>query len=682
MAGIRTLVVTSCTGEKKYKPANQLVQDDFRNPLRLAKREEELKEYRLPAGLMYTGMQHLRLMDGIAILRKTYGHDFVDLCIVSAGYGLLDEETEIVPYELTFITMDRPQIREWSNHLKIKESLTKRIRGYDLVFFLLGTDYVRSLDLPIIVETNTKLVFLASKTSKKLVPSYAPYHFIDVGMDEAKSFSYGLVGLKGYLFKLLAREVAERGKDLLLEVHESPSSLMEWLKHHKNARSNQLELFPEHSCQCLGLNEDGPKTEEENIKIEFNYSVPDESIAQNYGLPIQYYIPECDDRVDPEYDFIKDETASRRKDLHSHDVYAHQIYTEPNYDGVLVSKTNVEDSPRKKEKILELGVHEYIRFPKNRPMMGDCGAFSYIAEFEPPYETQEILDYYQQLGFDYGVSIDHLIVGKFAKDPLIRKWRFNLTRDNAEYFLRKWNEGHQAGLYTFTPIGVAQGWDPRSYRESVADLIAMGYEYIALGGLARATSPQIFEVMKKISSVIPEHLRVHLFGVARPEHLHTFRKLGMTSFDSASYLRRAWLSNKSNYFIDDDTYAAIRVPQVNGRSRKIELLIDEGIATREELKIMEQAALTALRKYDQYLIGIEETLEVVLAYDDLIDEDRERNIELYQRTLEDRPWKRCGCKICRELGIEVIIFRGNNRNRRRGFHNTYVFYKKFKELFF
>ena len=26
-------------------------------------------------------------------------------------------------------------------------------------------------------------------------------------------------------------------------------------------------------------------------------------------------------------------------------------------------------------------------------------------------------------------------------------------------------------------------------------------------------------------------------------------------------------------------------------------------------------------------------------------------------------------------GIDVVIFRGNNRNRRRGFHNTYVFYQ-------
>lgn len=47
----------------------------------------------------------------------------------------------------------------------------------------------------------------------------------------------------------------------------------------------------------------------------------------------------------------------------------------------------------------------------------------------------------------------------------------------------------------------------------------------------------------------------------------------------------------------------------------------------------------------------------------------------YRNTLEKRPWEKCQCAICRRDGVEVIIFRGNNRNRRRGFHNTYVFYR-------
>ncbi|QWC20740.1 queuine tRNA-ribosyltransferase tRNA-guanine transglycosylase [Halorubrum sp. 2020YC2] len=58
--------------------------------------------------------------------------------------------------------------------------------------------------------------------------------------------------------------------------------------------------------------------------------------------------------------------------------------------------------------------------------------------------------------------------------------------------------------------------------------------------------------------------------------------------------------------------------------------------------------------------------------------DDEDLLEGYRETLRSRPWDRCDCPICEDLGIEVAIFRGNNRNRRRGFHNTYRFYQKFK----
>lgn len=57
----------------------------------------------------------------------------------------------------------------------------------------------------------------------------------------------------------------------------------------------------------------------------------------------------------------------------------------------------------------------------------------------------------------------------------------------------------------------------------------------------------------------------------------------------------------------------------------------------------------------------------------------EQLLEEYQQTLRNRPWEKCDCPICEEHGIEVCIFRGNDRNRRRGFHNTRRFYDQFAE---
>lgn len=195
---MRILVVTSCTGEKKYHPENQLTQEDFASTDTLQSRERELCDYLTPAGEMYTGMQHLRLMEGLSDIRAITSHHTIDLCIVSAGYGVIDEKKVIAPYEVTFNTMTGSAISAWSDYLGIHSKLSSMLDGYDLVFFLLGDKYLKAIKLPFeSVAEHQRLLFFASGTSRRMIPSEAPYYFINVGQDDATSFSYGLVGLKG-----------------------------------------------------------------------------------------------------------------------------------------------------------------------------------------------------------------------------------------------------------------------------------------------------------------------------------------------------------------------------------------------------------------------------------------------------------------------------------------------------
>lgn len=675
---IKTLVVTSCTGEKKFHPQNQLLQSDFENKSSLQDREKELAEFQCSAGEMYTGMQHLRLMEGIQSLRKELGEDIVDLCIVSAGYGLINESRVIVPYEVTFNTMNASGISEWSQKLGIHEDLSDYVREYDLVFFLLGDKYLRAVALPLEnTKPDQKILVFASGTSRKMIPYQEPYYFIEVGQEDAKSFSYGLVGLKGYLFKLLSQDIVTSNGGLLEKIYQDPSIVMATLKKYRKKEESvpmQMSLFGDPEPMGKKMK---PVIKKAPAKKKIDIYIPDSELAANYSPHIKYFIPEWDDRVDPDYDFILDKAVEGR-DPYSHDVYAHEIYSVPNYDGVLISKCIVEQNKTKKARIEEMGVHKFIRFDESRPIMGDCGAFGYVDQDEPPYETPEILDYYEKLGFQIGVSIDHLIVGKYASDIEERNRRYKLTRENAAKFI----EQYKSGKYTFLPSGVAQGWDPKSYRDSVANLIEMGYEHICLGGLVRTNTQGIIEILKEVKPLIPEYLQLHLFGIARLEACETFRRLGVSAMDSASYLRRAWLGSDSNYFsLDGQKYAAIRVPPVNEHGKRTKKMAEEGRGTIEQFKELEKAALDALRKFDAGLLSIDDTLKPVLEYDTLIGDDRGKHPVLYRKLLEDKPWKACGCEICKNAGIEVVIFRGNNRNRRRGFHNTYVFYKKLKELY-
>ena len=142
----RILVITSCTGEKCFRNRkNQLVLNDFQDPKRLKSREKSLSRFVCQAKDLYTGVQHLRLLEGIQLLRQSYGDKVVDVKILSAGYGLIDESRKIYPYEVSFNGMKTSEIDNWSEALAIHDSVETAIRDYDLVFFLLGDNYIRSI---------------------------------------------------------------------------------------------------------------------------------------------------------------------------------------------------------------------------------------------------------------------------------------------------------------------------------------------------------------------------------------------------------------------------------------------------------------------------------------------------------------------------------------------------------
>ncbi len=667
----RILVITSCTGEKLYKPDNQLVFDDFQHSDILKQREKELSDYKTSASEMYTGSQHLALMNGIKEYRSKGGE--IDLCIISAGYGLLSEETLIVPYEVTFNTMDSFAIKRWARQLKITQNLQEKIENYDLIFFLLGDKYLQAVEWPLNLQENQKTLFFAGGSSKSRLLNWKNYCVLTIGENEAKEFKYGLIGIKGYLFAQLLKRVASGEIELTWkQIKDDPEQTRELILNFISD-SKQPDLFND--------------TASGNNLLQFfdeMFPVPDELVAINCIEEPQFFLPENDDRVDPHYDFMQDYSEKNRDPLNN-DVYAHQIFERPQFDGLLVSKVNIDNATRQKSAMMkEMGMHDFYRLPREYPIMGDCGAFSYIDKELPPYTTQEIINYYHELGFDYGVSVDHLIVGPFQRDEKIRNERYQLTLNLAEEFITLYRENREREGYRFHPIGIVQGWDPTSFRKAVEHLINLGYDYVALGGLAKEQSGKIYEILKEIAPIIPTPtFRMHLFGVARDMNtMRSFHKLGVTSFDSSSPLRRAWLGTGHNYHtLSGKHYTAIRIPEAKETAGRVKKMLESnGKIEFKEYKRLEQEALVALREFSAGKRELTDTVEAILEYDKILGENREVHRELYTELLSERPWEQCGCNICQEIGIDVVVFRGNNRNRRRGFHNTHVYYAQVQEL--
>jgi len=396
---------------------------------------------------------------------------------------------------------------------------------------------------------------------------------------------------------------------------------------------------------------------------------------------LKYFIPEWNDRVDPRYDFISDTHSSEHtQEPAKNDVYMWEIFGEEKvpFDGLLVSRITIETDKRKYTQARSEGIHKALRLPQNFEILGDCGAFGYVKEKTPPFDPVDILAYYKDLGFTYGVSVDHLVVPQFEKE---KNHRMRITYENGVKAYEEWSRKFRKDFVLLVAI---QGWDISDYIRMYRNYICLGAVHLAFGGLARSPTSFIAELVDELVAEIksskksPEHL--HFFGLARPALFPKFLELeGLAikvSFDSASYLRKAWLSSPSsqlNYLVPEGRgYAAIRVPFVTRKTQsKAATLTEYPDMTR--LQTLEQDCLKKLREYDREEASIEDVLPILHRFSQTLGYGPELH-SLYKRVLEDKPWRSCECPMCKDVGIEVIIFRGNNRNRRRGFHNTYVFH--------
>src|SRR4051812_42194422 len=133
---MRILVITSCTGQKSVKDERQLTLEDFQKGAEhVAARQSELSQVLTPAGTLYTGQQHKRLMRGVRQFRTTRSDqgDVIDLCIVSAGYGLVADDDLIAPYEATFSGMNKTDLHAWARSLELPNAFRSAVgEPYDL----------------------------------------------------------------------------------------------------------------------------------------------------------------------------------------------------------------------------------------------------------------------------------------------------------------------------------------------------------------------------------------------------------------------------------------------------------------------------------------------------------------------------------------------------------------------
>lgn len=240
---LKVLVISSCSGEKRFNPENLATAKDLDRIESRIKKEDELSSYKIPAKQMFISTQNILINEGFNLIRNNPNQ--VDLAFISSGYGYIKEKDLVVPYDINFSAMSMSDLDDRATFLRIHEEAYYDMKKYDLIFVLLGYEYLRSIKLPLEIPYTTKQIFFISPSDEKVLPENArDIYIFQTGNDEASKYGVKPSDFKGYAFKLICAQSSE--EDVFRKIYEDPfyiDQILNKSKQEEDKKVEQLNLF-------------------------------------------------------------------------------------------------------------------------------------------------------------------------------------------------------------------------------------------------------------------------------------------------------------------------------------------------------------------------------------------------------------------------------------------------------
>ncbi len=201
---MRVLVVGSCGKKKLYSSSKEPGCQDISGSDSIRHWKQKLSSLCVPVRDMYTGPQNSELVKAVDLLR-TIPSVKVQLNIISAGFGLLEEGELVPPYDCSFTTMKMAEVRTRSKELKLHASFAHLLESeFDFVYLALGKRYLVALgnDVPSLLKKPTVSFHELKSDCVIRIPCAA---------ETVKAFSkcghkiHGVVGFKGDLLRVLVQ---------------------------------------------------------------------------------------------------------------------------------------------------------------------------------------------------------------------------------------------------------------------------------------------------------------------------------------------------------------------------------------------------------------------------------------------------------------------------------------------
>lgn len=218
---MRILIVDQCSGRKAYPDHSSVcdIETIDENPLSNLLDRSDLPG--IEARDLYTGRQQQHVSEAVRILQSA---DFdVDRVFLSAGFGVVEDDKRIPPYEATFKGMSQEEVASRSRRLGISDEVTEFVTAtpaYQIVFLLLGTDYYSAIDLDRLISASHNSTSIVLFNQETMAEKHSNVVSIPARTKEAKEYGEITIALKGEYLRRFANQAVKSPPSTLEDIVE------------------------------------------------------------------------------------------------------------------------------------------------------------------------------------------------------------------------------------------------------------------------------------------------------------------------------------------------------------------------------------------------------------------------------------------------------------------------------
>jgi len=225
---MKILVFASCSKRKSLSYPNEPTCKDIIMKGMKDSYVQKFPEKRTARDL-YRGSLNISVNSAVKQLKEFFDVGFY---IVSAGFGIVEENELVPPYNCTFSTMTKDEIIERARVLRIPNDFQEIIEKEkpDLIYLALGNTYLQALgdwdkNLP------CKTIAFTESEAKEVITLPADHIAVQEATHLGLGPIHGVVGYKGDLLLLTTRFVKNQRnpEKALLELLEAPDDFVQMI---------------------------------------------------------------------------------------------------------------------------------------------------------------------------------------------------------------------------------------------------------------------------------------------------------------------------------------------------------------------------------------------------------------------------------------------------------------------